>query len=94
MTAFVISRMTVKDPAKLAEYGAAAGPIAAQFGGKIVLRGKFHSALVGEGGEHATGVLEFPDTEAVSHCFSSPQYQALVALRDEACDMQLTVYEA
>lgn len=94
MTAFVISKMNVKDPAKLAEYGAAAGPIVVKFGGKVVLRGKFHSALAGEGSEHATGVLEFPDIEAVSNCFSSQDYQALVPLRDEACVMQLTAYEA
>ena len=94
MSAFLISRTIVKDPGKFQEYAAAAGPTIAAHGGRVVQRGAFVKALIGDKAAHATGILEFPDMAGAEAWFASPDYQALAPLRDEACDMELLAYQA
>ncbi|MFS4583496.1 DUF1330 domain-containing protein [Phaeobacter sp. C3_T13_0] len=94
MNAFLVSRIRVKDPAKMQEYAQAAGPTIASYGGQLVVRGTFAKPLLGEADDHqATTIIQFPDLAAIDACFSSPEYQALTALREAAGDMQLLAYE-
>jgi len=92
MTAFFVAAVTVKDPVKFQEYAEKAGATFAAHGGEPVLRGKVNSALVGAINHQATGIVKFPSHEALAAWFGSPEYQAIVPLRDEAADMTITTY--
>jgi len=93
MTAFVIATITdVKDPEKFGQYGAAAAQTLTAHGGEAILRGKFAKSLNADQATAATGIMRFPDLEAVDRWYGSPEYQALIPLRDAACDMTMTAY--
>jgi len=94
MTAFVISRVEVRDREKMQEYAVRAAETIAAHGGELVLRGGFRLALLGEDGPHAAALIRFPDMAAVEAWFSCPSYRALAGLRDAACSMRLIAYEA
>lgn len=92
MNAFVIATIRVKNKEKLQEYAAAAGPTVAAHGGELVMRGAFGTALAGESDPHMTGIMRFPDLDIVQEWYRSDAYQAIIPLRDEACDMTLLAY--
>jgi uncharacterized protein (DUF1330 family) len=93
MTAIVLAEVRLKNPEKMGEYSAAAGPTIAQFGGKLVQRGKFVEALVGAGDPHMLAIIEFPDSAAAKAWFNSPQYKAIIPIRDQAADVNFRLYE-
>ncbi len=94
MTAFFIAQVIVKDEEKFKEYGAKAGEIVKGFGGEVVVRGKFETVLHGDVAAHqAVGVISFPDIETLQSFYASDAYQAIIPLRDEAADMNFTVYQ-
>ncbi len=94
MNAFLVSRIRVKDPAKLQEYAQAAGPTITAHGGRLVVRGTLAKPLLGVADDHqATSIIQFPDLSAVETWFTSPEYRALTTLREAAGDMQLIAYE-
>ncbi|WP_162917295.1 DUF1330 domain-containing protein [Dongia deserti] len=94
MSAFLVSRIKVRDPAQMKAYGAAAAPTVAAHGGEVLARGNFAEALLGTGAPHATGVIRFPDLAAIHAWFGSPEYRALTDLREAAGEMEFLVYEA
>ncbi|WP_415158715.1 DUF1330 domain-containing protein [Maritalea sp.] len=92
MSAFVIATAKIKDKVKFGEYGKAAAQTLATHGGTLVRRGQYSATLAGEGEHQGVAVLEFPDMDALNAWFNSPDYQAVVPLRNEACDMTITSY--
>ena len=74
-------------------YAKAAGPTIMTHGGRIVSRGALAKALVGSTEPHGTAVIEFADMPAVEAWLASTEYQALVPIRDQGCEMQLLAYE-
>lgn len=93
MPALVIVEVRPKLAEKLADYSAAAAPTVAAFGGEFIHRGKFVEALTDSKTPHGLGVIRFPSVEAAKDWFASPDYQALVTLRNEAADMSFTLYD-
>lgn len=92
MSAYIIVNCTIKDAEKFAQYGAKAVNTFVPHGGTLVQRGKLHSTLSGTAGAGVTAVFEFPDTAAVEAWYQSDAYQALLPLRNQACDMDISVY--
>lgn len=93
--AFVVARLSIKDKEQLQTYSAGAAKTIADHGGQVAKRGAFVDTLLGAPQPHmATAVLQFPSVEAARTWFASDAYQALAQVRDEACDMQLSLYEA
>ena len=92
MRAFFVATVTVRHPEKFQEYARKAAATFAPHGGEAVLRGKVDGALVGTAGHQAVGIVTFPDAAALSAWFNSPEYQALVPLRDEAADITIITY--
>jgi uncharacterized protein (DUF1330 family) len=93
-SACVIGHVTVKDPAKWAEYRAAVPATLAPWGAEIVFRGRRVRVLGGEHRHGETVVLSFPDRAAADGWFDSPAYQALLPLRAAAADVDLISFEA
>ena len=94
MPALMVARVSVKDPEKFKDYVAKAGPIMAEFGGETLLRGKIDKDLTGGGEAHQiTAVFKFPSLEKADEWYASDAYQSLIALRNEAADIQFISYE-
>ena len=94
MTAYVIGHLTVRDPEKWAEYRAKVPATLGPWGGELVLRGRRVAVLSGEHLYADTVVIRFPDVASVAGWHGSPQYQALIPLREQAADMVLVSYES
>ncbi|MDJ0977167.1 MAG: DUF1330 domain-containing protein [Erythrobacter sp.] len=94
MSAFVIARISIKDPAKFQEYSQGLGPTLAQFGGKPVARGKLSEVLAGEADHMMAAVVEFESFEKAEAWSSSEAYQALRPIRDAAADVSMAIYKA
>lgn len=93
MTAYVIGNITVKDPAKWAEYRSLVPTTLVPWGAELVLRGKRAKVLSGQYRHTDTVVIRFPDANSVTGWHNSPAYQALVPLRKEAADVDLVYFQ-
>ena len=93
-TAYVVGHLTVKNGEKWAEYRNQVPATLEPWGAELVLRGKRVAILAGEHPYSDIVVIRFPDKEAVTSWYSSPAYQALIPLRQQAAEMILISYEA
>ena len=91
--AYVIGHITVKDQEKWVEYRDMVPATVEPWGGVLVFRGKLSSVLSGDHKHTDTVVIRFPSLEALNNWHSSPRYQSLIALRQEAADVDLLSYE-
>jgi uncharacterized protein (DUF1330 family) len=92
--AYVIGHITVKNAEKWAEYRNQVPATLEPWGAELVLRGKRVAILAGEHPHSDVVVIRFPDKEAVNRWYSSPAYQALIPLRQQAAEVILLSYEA
>jgi len=93
MSAFVVATSVLKNPEKFAEYGKAAGATLAAHGGALAKKGKFAGSLTTNSEHNTVAVIEFPDLDAIKGWYNSSEYQAVIPLREEACDMTISSYE-
>jgi uncharacterized protein (DUF1330 family) len=93
MTALIVARFDVKNAEKMDAYATAAGPTVLAHGGEFVAIGDKVSALVGDEEKHSIAIVSFPDAATAKTWFASPEYTACKPLREEAADMQFTLYE-
>lgn len=92
--AYVVGHITVKNPEQWATYRSRVPETLAPWGAELVFRGSQVAVLAG-GNRHADiVVIRFPGIAAVNAWFSSPAYQALIPLRQEAAEVDLLVYES
>jgi uncharacterized protein (DUF1330 family) len=92
MATYVIGHISVKDPAKWAEYRSQVPATLAEWGGKLVLRGRRSAVLSGTHRHSDTVVIRFPDPESVNGWYRSAAYQALIPLREQAADVDLVSF--
>lgn len=92
-SAYVIGHITVKNADAWAEYRARVPATLKAWGGEPVLRGRQVAALAGANPHADVVVLRFPSVEAVQQWFSSPDYQALIPVREQGATVDLLVYE-
>ncbi len=93
MSALMIARITVKDPAKFQDYLTESKKIATLYGAELLYRGKVDRALNGNHDHALTVIARFPDLASIDDWYASDAYQPLKALRDEGTTMQMTSYE-
>ena len=94
MSALTVARLTIKDPEKFKDYASKAPQTMEDFGAKFLFRGKADKNLTGGGGDHqVTVIYQFPSLETADQWYASKAYQSLIALRDEAADIQIFSYE-
>ncbi len=94
MTALIVARFTVKNAAKMDDYANAAGPTVLAHGGTFVSIGEKVSVLVGDEEKQSIAIVRFPDVTSAKTWFASPEYVACNPLREDAAEMQFTLYEA
>lgn len=96
MPAYMIVTAKIHDrDAFIQGYGAAAGALVEQFGGRYVLRGPGARLLEGEFGDGASMVIsEWPDMAAAEAFWTSPEYAEAKKLREGIADVQVVLIEA
>jgi uncharacterized protein (DUF1330 family) len=96
MPAYMIVTAKIADrDAFINGYGAAAGKLVEQFGGKYVLRGPGATLLEGSFGDGASMVIsEWPDRAAAEAFWHSPDYAEVKKLREGIADCQVLLIEA
>jgi len=92
MSACVIGHITVKDEEKWAEYRAQVPATLAPWGAELLFRGQRAGILAGQHEHVDTVVIRFPDADTVDAWYDSPEYQALIPLRQQAADLDLVVF--
>ncbi|MBS0337945.1 MAG: DUF1330 domain-containing protein [Proteobacteria bacterium] len=93
-SAYVVGNIKVKDPAKWAEYRSKVPETLAPWGAELLFRGKQAAVFSGESPHPEIVVVRFPSVTAANDWFSSPAYQAIIPLREQAADVVLLSYEA
>ena len=92
--AYVVGHITVKNTEMWAEYRSKVPDTLAPWGGELVFRGKQVAAFSGANPHLDIVVIRFPTVAAANGWFSSPAYQSLIPLRQQAAEMVLLSYEA
>lgn len=91
--AYLIGHITVKDPGKWAVYLNKVPSTLEPWDAELIVRGKLCSVLSGSHTHTDTVVIRFPDLNTLNSWHSSPEYQSLIPLRQEAADIDLLTYE-
>jgi uncharacterized protein (DUF1330 family) len=93
MAAYVVVELTVQDNDARERYSAAAGPTIKSFGGEFVVAGPW-SVLAGDAGLTAGAIISFADRQTAMDWYNSPEYQALIPVRDAAFQSRFRVLGA
>jgi uncharacterized protein (DUF1330 family) len=93
MTAYVVVELTIRNPEARDRYSAAAGPTIKAFGGEFVVAGPW-TVLTGDPAFVAGAIISFPDQETALKWYNSPEYQALISVRDAGVDSRFRVLGA
>lgn len=93
MAAYIIGTIRVVDPAEWQRYVERVGDTFAPHGGRVLLRGRKAKDLARTAHGDRVVVAEFPDLPALLQWHDSPEYQALVALREAGAEVVLTAYQ-
>lgn len=94
MSALMIAKVTVKNPAIFQEYLAKTKEVAAPYGAKLLFRGSYEKTLTGDKQDHGmTVIVQFPSLEKIHAWFESDAYQPLIPLREEGADIKMVSYE-
>jgi uncharacterized protein (DUF1330 family) len=88
MAAYFIARITVKNPALYEQYRREASGITARHGGKYLVRGGAIEIKEGAWLAERTVIIEFSDLAAAHAWYDSPEYQAILPLRQAAAESE------
>jgi uncharacterized protein (DUF1330 family) len=91
--AYAIGHVTIKNEAIWAEYRSKLPATLEPWGGELMFRGKLKSVFSGSHAHEDTVVIRFPSREALEGWHESPEYQALIPLRNKAADVDLLGFE-
>ncbi|GLS01118.1 hypothetical protein GCM10007859_11290 [Brevundimonas denitrificans] len=82
--AYIINEITVTDPTAYAEYVRRAPAVVAAFGGRYIVRAGAVTPMIGEPPTARIVVVEFPSHQAAADFLASPEYQAILPIRQAA----------
>jgi uncharacterized protein (DUF1330 family) len=94
MPAYVVGTIRVVDPSRWQQYLERVGTTFGPHGGTVLFRGRHAEDFNGESHGERIVAIEFPDLDAARRWHASPEYQSLVALRDDGAEVVLSAYEA
>lgn len=94
MAAYLHAQLEVTDPVGYEEYRRQVPAMIAAHGGRYLVRGGAVTQLEGEGTSPSRQViLEFPDMAALQAFYRSPEYQAMVLLRQRCSHGSIVAIE-
>lgn len=93
MPAYLIGTIRVTEPSLWQEYVDRVGATFVPHKGKVLLRAVKGRELAGSAHGDRIVVAEFPDIDSLESWHASPEYQALISLRQAGADVVLTAYQ-
>ena len=93
MPAYLVGTIRVTDPEAWQRYVDRVGATFERHGGTVLLRGVKRGELSQSAHGERVVVAQFASMEALRAWHDSPDYQALIALREECADVVLTAYD-
>ncbi len=93
MAAYLYGNIEVTDPALYEQYRAQVPALIAAHGGRYLVRGGAATRLEGEMSVQRQVILEFPSMARLQGFYRSPEYQALIAIRQRAATGSLVAIE-
>ena len=91
MPALLSVTVEVKDSERLQAYIAKAPETMEPHGARMLTRGKISKHINGSRSHHVEVIFEFPSSDAIEAWYNSDAYQALIPLRDEAAEVNISV---
>ena len=83
MVGYILGNVEVHDPEGYKAYTAQVPGTLARFGGKFIVRAGANDTLEGSWEPHRIVLIEFPSVEQAKAWFASPEYQAIIPLRQK-----------
>jgi uncharacterized protein (DUF1330 family) len=93
MPVYLIIDITVIDPDVYGEFLAKVPAVVEQYGGRYLARSAEVSTMVGDWRPEWIVLIEFESVEQVQGFFASPEYQALVPLREQSAATRAIIVE-
>jgi uncharacterized protein (DUF1330 family) len=93
MKGYVIANVSVEDAPAYEGYRSRTAAIIAQYGGRFLVRGGAVEVREGEPGIHRLVILEFSSMEAARTFYDSPEYQAILPIRQANAESTLCIVE-
>ena len=90
---YIVAEIDVKDAATYKTYADRATPIVAKFGGRYLVRGGNPTALEGAGPGPRVAILEYPSRAAAEAQYRSPDYQAIIPVRQRSSTARFFLLE-
>ncbi|GAB4347957.1 MAG: hypothetical protein Kow006_08140 [Gammaproteobacteria bacterium] len=90
--AYLVGQIRVKDPQAWQRYVAGVAESLRPYPAQVLFRGRRRAVLAGENDSDQAVVIRFRDQETLQRWFESPDYQALIPLRDSAADVTILSY--
>lgn len=81
MSAYLIVKISIDDPARLKAYQEATPSVIAKYKGKFIVRGGATETLEGPEDKRRTVILEFPGLAEAKAYYHSPEYSEAKKLR-------------
>ena len=94
MPAFCIGQIRVRNAEAWEDYRSRVGETIRQYGGELLFRGEREQVFSGEMLPDKVVVLQFEDIDTAKRWHDSPEYQALVPIRDQGADVTLVLYKS
>jgi uncharacterized protein (DUF1330 family) len=93
MAAYIIAEIEITDPDTYDQYRAQTPSVIVQYDGRFIVRGGKAETLEGDREPGRLVVIEFPDATAARRFYDSPEYQAIIGLRQQASKGRLILVE-
>lgn len=90
--AYWVAHVDVHDPETYDLYRQANAAAFAKYGARFIVRGGPQTQMEGQT-RARTVVIEFPDLQAATDCFRSPEYQAALAIRAPVSTADMVIIE-
>jgi uncharacterized protein (DUF1330 family) len=84
MPAYLIANVDIKDSEKFKDYMRATPPVIKQFGGKFLVRGGDFEICEGNWNPKRLVLVEFESMQKAKQFYDSPEYRALIHLRQSS----------
>ena len=93
MSAICVGQIRVKDAEAWEQYRSRVGATITQYGGTILFRGQQARLFSGAMSHEKVVALQFENIDAANRWHDSPEYQALIPIRERAADVTLVLYK-
>ena len=94
MPAFCVGHICVKDAEAWEHYRSRVGATITRYGGQLLFRGRQARLFSGVMPHESVVALQFEDLDAANRWHDSPEYQALIPVRDRGAEITLVLYQS